>query len=338
MISLFAIPKSFRGHIGVIQRNAIESWARLRPICQIILLGNDDGTYKVAKEFGAEYIPEVDRNEFGTPLLDSAFAAAERVATNDLLCYINADIILMSDFTAAGSRLAGRLSPFLMIGQRWDVEIGTPWDFDQPDWEDRLRSHVSSHARVRNSNGSDYFLFTRGMWEVPPPFAVGRFWWEYGLVARARSLGAAVVDVSSCVMAVHQTHDYAHFSEGRANAWGPEARRNYTLAGGHEHLFAIGDATHILTPAGLAQETPGRLRAKRIYHGSRMLADIGMTHYVAADIRGAWRAWSKAVMQDPSVVTPALLTLMAKSLLGPRLLSWSRRLRRRHRPQVTTPS
>src|SRR5262249_58843231 len=113
MITLFAIPKPFRGHIGVIQRNAIESWARLRPTCQIILLGNDDGTFEAAKEFGAEYIPEVGRNEFGTPLLDSAFAAAERVATNGLLCYINADIILMRDYMAAAARLAGRIAQFL---------------------------------------------------------------------------------------------------------------------------------------------------------------------------------------------------------------------------------
>ena len=338
MITLFAIPKPFRGHTGVIQRNAIESWTRLRPICQIVLLGNDDGTSETAKEFEAEHIPHVGRNEFGTPLLDSAFAAAEHVATNNLLCYVNADIVFMSDFMTAVTRLAGQLSPFLMIGQRWDVNIAGPLDFDQPDWEDRLRCYVSSHAMVRNSNGSDFFVFTRGLWQVPPPFAVGRFWWEYALVARARALGAAVVDASTSVMAVHQTHDYSHFPEGRADVWGPEARRNYALAGGHERLYAIGDATHILTPMGLSRETPSRLQAKRSYYANRVLAEIGMAHYVAADIKAAWRAWSKAVRQNPSVLTPSLLLLMAKSLLGPRLLSWSRRLRRRHRPQVTTPS
>ncbi len=331
MVTLFAIPKPFRGHAGVIQHNAIKSWTMLRPACQIILLGDEDGTFDTAKECGAHYIPEVARNEFGTPLLDSAFAAAERVATNDLLCYVNADIILMSDFMPAVTRLAGRMRPFLMIGQRWDVDIDGPWDFDQPDWEDRLRSHVSSHGTFLNPYGPDYFLFTRGLWQTPPPFAVGRCWWDYGLVARARSLGAAVVDVTGCVMAVHQTHDYSHFPGGRANAWGPEGRRNFALAGGHEHLFTIGDATHVLTRLGITPETPGRLKAKRIYYGSRVLVEVGINYYVAADVRGALGAWSKAVMQDPSVVNASLLLLMAKSLLGSRMLRWSRRMRDRVR-------
>ncbi len=49
-------PKAFQGHIGVIQRNAIASWARLQlprqPRPEIILFGNDTGTAKVACELG----------------------------------------------------------------------------------------------------------------------------------------------------------------------------------------------------------------------------------------------------------------------------------------------
>jgi hypothetical protein len=44
MLTIFAIPKPFRGHIGVIQRNAICSWLELRQACEIILLGDDEGT------------------------------------------------------------------------------------------------------------------------------------------------------------------------------------------------------------------------------------------------------------------------------------------------------
>src|SRR5438309_571336 len=142
MLTLFTIPKPFRGHVGVIQRNAIRSWAMLRPACQIILFGDEEGTPEVAKECGAHYVPEVARNEFGTPLLDFTFEAAERVATNDLFCYVNADIILMGDFMAAVERLAGWKRRFLMIGQRWNVFIDRPWDFDQQGWEELLRSYV----------------------------------------------------------------------------------------------------------------------------------------------------------------------------------------------------
>jgi hypothetical protein len=90
MLTLFTIPKPFRGHIEVIQRNAIESWAQLRPRPEIILFGDDEGTAHVAKEFGISHIPQVARNEFGTPLLNDFFEQAQRVAGDDLLCYVNA--------------------------------------------------------------------------------------------------------------------------------------------------------------------------------------------------------------------------------------------------------
>ncbi|HET8998367.1 MAG TPA: hypothetical protein VFP86_01850 [bacterium] len=331
MLTLFAIPKPFRDQVGVIQRNAIKSWAMLRPACQIVLLGDDEGTVEMAKECGARHVPEVARNEFGTPLLDSVFAVAERVATNDVLCYVNADIMLMSDFTAAVTRLAGQ-KRFLMIGQRWDVDIDAPWDFEERDWENRLRSYVSNHGAFRDPYGPDYFVFTRGLWQTLPQLVLGRFFWEYWLIFRARSLSVPVVDATPCVMAIHQTHDYTHVKPG---VWGPETRRNVELAGGPEHFFTVGDATHILTRQSLDPVMPSDLKAKRAYYRSRILARVGIDHYVAADIRAAWKAWVQAVTADPSVVSPRLLLLMAKSLLGSRMLRWSRRLRGRHSPRLT---
>jgi hypothetical protein len=335
MLTLFAIPKPFRGHVGVIQRNAIKSWAMLRPACEIVLLGDDDGTRDMAKECGALHVPEVARNEFGTPLLDSVFAAAERVAANDVLCYVNADMMLMNDFMAAVIRLAGQKPRFLMIGQRWDVGIDRPWDFDQPDWEERLRSHVSCHGAFLDPYGPDYFVFPRGLWQTLPPFAVGRFFWDYWLIFRARSMGVPVVDATECVMAIHQIHDYSHAPIGKDGVWTPEAQRNLALTGGHEHFFTVGDATHVLTRRSVDPKTPGDLKAKRAYYRSRILVRVGVDHYIAADLRRAWKAWAEAVMADPSVVRPPLLRLMAKSLLGSRLLRWSRRLRGRHSPRVT---
>src|SRR5712691_10486867 len=66
MLTIFATPKPFRGHIAVIQRNAIRSWTLLRPACEIILMGNDGGTADIAAEFGVRYVPDVARNTLGT--------------------------------------------------------------------------------------------------------------------------------------------------------------------------------------------------------------------------------------------------------------------------------
>ena len=40
---------------------------------EIILGGNDFGIAENAAEFGAVHLPEIETNEFGTPLLHSAF-------------------------------------------------------------------------------------------------------------------------------------------------------------------------------------------------------------------------------------------------------------------------
>jgi hypothetical protein len=61
MLSILAFPKPFRGHIATIQRNAISSWMRLRPPCEIFLFGDEEGTAEVAKEFGACHISEMAR-------------------------------------------------------------------------------------------------------------------------------------------------------------------------------------------------------------------------------------------------------------------------------------
>lgn len=251
MLTLFTIPKPFRGHIGVVQRNAIASWTLLRPRPEIILLGNDEGTEAAAKELGVRLVPQVDRNEFGTPLLNDLFEKAQSLATHDFLCYVNADIILMSDFTRAVERVIPRKRPFLMVGQRWDIEVKEPLDFD-PQWEERLRVHVARHGQLHPPTGMDYFLFRRGFWGKIPPFAIGRTVWDNWLIYSARSCGAAVIDATDVVMAVHQNHDYAHIPGGEAAAWkGLEARRNLDLAGGNERVFTLQDATHALTPGGL---------------------------------------------------------------------------------------
>jgi hypothetical protein len=252
MITLFTIPKPFHGHIALIQRNAIQSWTRLRPACKIILFGKDKGTAEIARELEIRHIAEVSYNEFGTPLVNSLFMAAERVVTSDFLCYINTDIILMSDFMKAVRQVVSLKRRFLMVGQRWDVNMNKQWKFEQTDWEERLRAYVGEHGKLHSPTGIDYFVFPRGLWQELPPFALGRTVWDNWLIYRARSLGVPVIDATKYITAVHQNHDYTHLPTGKTGTWkGPEAKRNIEIADGYHHVFTLNDATHVLTSSGL---------------------------------------------------------------------------------------
>ena len=99
MLTIFTLPKPFEDIYEVIQRNAIRSWTLLKPKPEILLFEDEKNTTKkVAEEFSIGYITDVKKNEFGTPLINDIFEKAQEVAKNDILVYVNADIILISNF------------------------------------------------------------------------------------------------------------------------------------------------------------------------------------------------------------------------------------------------
>jgi len=261
MLTLFTTPKSFSGYIGVIQTNAIKSWLQLRPQCEVILFGSDEGTAEVATRLDIRHVPEVDCNEYGTPLISSIFKIAQDIGSNQLLCYVNADIILMSDFLPAIRQIKQR--PFLLIGQRWDIDCEELIDFSNPQWEAQLRAHLTKRRKLHAPTGLDYFVFPGGLYRDIPPFAVGRPGWDNWMVYRARASKVPVIDATKAIIVVHQNHDYEHHPEGEKGIFkGLEAERNLELLGGWEYSLCVKNARWVLTPQGLRRA----LTIKHLYY------------------------------------------------------------------------
>jgi hypothetical protein len=148
-------------------------------------------------------------------------------------------------------KVGDRMLQFLMVGQRWDLDIIEPLDF-AAGWEERLRIDVAKRGRLRPPDAIDYFAFSRGTWGQIPPFAIGRSRWDNWLIYEARTRGVDVVDATQVVMPIHQNHDYAHVENGEQGTWeGPEAERNMSLAGGWSHLCTVDNANRLLTKSGL---------------------------------------------------------------------------------------
>ena len=267
MFTLFAIPKAFQGHIGIIQRNACESWKRMCPDCEIILFGDDAGTKEAAEDLGLRYVPHVARNGKGTPLVNDLFEQADRLAKFDVICYVNADIMLMSEFAEAVCDVARETGQFLMVGQRWDIHIGTPWEFESSQWEHELKTAVRERGRLHAKTGIDYFAYRRGLFGTIPPFALGRTMWDNWLVYRGRKRTAYVIDATERVTAVHQDHDYGKFSSREEMFAGEEALSNQRLRGSARY-GNINDVTHLLLPDGLHSAWT----VKRILRSPRLLA------------------------------------------------------------------
>src|ERR1043166_462028 len=246
MLTLFTIPKAFHGHNAIIQRNAIKSWTLMQPRAEIILFGDDEGTAETATTLGVRHLPRVARNEYGTPLLNDLFRQADDAAAHDVLCYVNADVILMSDFFSTVEHIIRWNSRYLLVGRRWDIDIRHPLDF-LAGWENELRTRLSNQGVLHAATGMDYFVFPRYLWQDIPSFAIGRTAWDNWLIYGARAFGVPVVDAKNELTVLHQAHDYLHIPANAIDVLeGPEAKRNLQLAGGWKHIFTLNDATHIL--------------------------------------------------------------------------------------------
>ena len=250
LITLFSAPKPFTNpHIALIQRNAIKSWTLL-PDVEVILLGEETGLAEVALELGVKHISNVKCNESGTPLISSMFQLSRQNSNSDLLCIINADMILMSDFLEAANQAVKLKEKFVLLSQRWDLDLTQSIEFTEG-WHDRLSSMVHRQGTLHRPAGSDFFLFPKSCYTDIPNFAIGRAGWDNWMIYKARKENWTVIDCTPSVIIVHQNHDYSHLPGGKPHYEHPDTNENIRLAGGEANIrYTIIDSTHQLTEDG----------------------------------------------------------------------------------------
>ena len=173
------------------------------------------------------------------------FQLARQHGRGDLLCIINSDMILMPDFVESARLVKGQRSQFVMLSQRWDLDVSQPFDFTA-DWESRLRNTVHAAASLHRPAGSDFFLFPKSCYADIPDFIIGRAGWDNWMIYKARHEGWPVIDCTPSVTIVHQNHDYSHLPGGQANV-------RYTIL----------DSTHQLADGKLARPKMTSLRFQR---------------------------------------------------------------------------
>lgn len=263
LVTFFSAPKPFTNpHIAMIQRNAIKSWTLLADV-EVILLGEEVGLAEAAREFGVKHLPNVARNDSGVPLISSMFQLARENSSSDLLCIINADMILMPDFVQAAlesssllldrRQQAGGLQRFVLLSQRWDYDITAPIDFSA-DWESQLGESVRKQNQLHRPAGSDFFLFPKNCYQDIPNFIIGRAGWDNWMIYKARKEGWPVIDCTPSVMIVHQNHDYSHLPGAKPHYDHPDSNENIRLAGGQANIrYTILDSTHRLIDGKLAR-------------------------------------------------------------------------------------
>jgi len=262
VITIFTTAKPFVGQIKINQINAVRSWKALSSDIEVILFGSGEGYVEVAEELGIVHVPGVETSEQGTPLVNSMFVLAQAHGRYQAQAYINCDIIVLDDFLPAIQHI--KMDRFLMVGQRWDLDLDREIDFTDEAWRQQLRQQVLQRGSLHPPSGSDYFVYKGHIWGELPTLVAGRAGFDHELIYRCRAARVPVVDATSVAVVVHQNHDYGHHPQGHAGAWyGPEAQLNRKASHGQVFpfsdisIFSTIDADWRLSPDGLVKNCRG---------------------------------------------------------------------------------
>ena len=208
MITIFSTPKNFEGIYKIIQMNALQSWRKISPDIQIIILGDSKGSQAAANEISADYIPKVLSSKQGTPILSDLFRQSENIAKFSIMTFINSDIILPESFLKNVKIVEKYFSKFLLIGHRWDINIESIINFNDENKIKMFWKDILLKSQKHDCSGIDYFVFRKGQMKNIPDFVIGRWGYDNWIVWNARRSLIPVIDGSEEICAVHQNHDY----------------------------------------------------------------------------------------------------------------------------------
>ena len=247
-LTIFSAPKAFKGHVGIIQQNAIRSWLSLRPKPRVILFCNEPGTAEVLNGLDVELVTEVEANSYGTPLVSGMFKKADGLANSDVLAFISADIILTQRALQAAG-LAMNWSPrFLLVAQRHDVDVRALIDFDEK-WGERWAPGAVAGGKLHSAGAIDLFMYPRGQYDHMPPFAIGRTAYDNWLLWNTVASDIPLIDATKFLTLIHQNHDYGHAP--KVDVWnGDEARANRSWVKHWTHYYTIAHATWTMSAEG----------------------------------------------------------------------------------------
>lgn len=207
-LTIFTTCKSWRDEeVAIAQWNALKSWTLLTPRPEIIVYGNEFGSARMARDLGLVHRPSVETHRNGLPYVSALFELAQAEASTALMCYINADIIMVDGLAEAAQAALDwtRSANFMMVGRRFDAPAlaGQPVRMDEG-WRRRLIRFALSSGEWHNEAGLDWFMFRRGSMTNIPRFLVGCTAWDNWLLLSAGRRGFETIDATDAVFAIHQ--------------------------------------------------------------------------------------------------------------------------------------
>lgn len=194
--------------IAADQYNALKSWTMLIPRPEIIVYGNEFGSGWVAAQLGLIHRPDVRRHRNGLPFVNSLFENAQADATSSVLCYVNADIVMVRGLTETARIVEdwARTRKFMVVGQRFDAPaLGGKTINMNPGWQIKFEQFARASGELHNPAALDWFMFRRGSVTDVPEFVMACTAYDNWLLLSAARKKFRTIDATDAVFAVHQT-------------------------------------------------------------------------------------------------------------------------------------
>ena len=246
-------PKKFIGNVGIIQRNAIQSWINVFGSENIYLFG-DDETAVNARLLGVNYArPEYSNTK--VPLFDSIAESCQKVDC-DYISYVNSDIVFVENFDNIIFKLNQFLGKKIFItGRRINTNLNEEIDF-AGDWQKKIRL-LASEGIIAPPEWIDYFIFHKNIIQNLPPLRIGRAGFDNYIIYLMKKRYVPIIDTTGTILALHQTHSYFHHPQGQKGVWyGEDAKENLRISGGYHTYLSLDDADYIYRDNILKKNRP----------------------------------------------------------------------------------
>lgn len=209
MFTLATVVQEPEGEQELIQRNAIQSWLYSVPspwvAPQILFVGEHPYSFDYYSDYSFGNTQAVFFKEGVVPRLNVIATLLDAFDHYSRRGIVNSDIMLWG-VDRAIQLVEGNLglTKYLLVGRRRNVAGGEEVLFTR-NWRKQMRQMYFGGEYGHNTQ-LDFFVFRGLDISDAPPFEFGRVRWDNWMTWKAKQEGVPIVDVTSCVMCLHQNH------------------------------------------------------------------------------------------------------------------------------------
>lgn len=233
------------------EKNSLLSWTKLDCVNEIVVYTSLETSQilehpkVVVRTYPKELKP------LDPPSIKDLFLDAIEKTQNQYLCYINSDIIFLSDFCETFKNIKDKYDkPFQMVGKRRDWE--NHYDLDILNLSDEQIKEKVGHMPLRNTEHCDYFAFDRKVYAdlndkgFFPNFFIARGSFDRCMLWLPRQLGYDSIDCSEAIYVIHHEEGgdiRGPYMSSRPSFW-PQLKENEKLLA--EAMRKFNQSTHVI--------------------------------------------------------------------------------------------